>query len=172
MTSLNYIKGGVLDFGCGTGHLAKYIPKKDYIGVDIDQNSLYEAEKNFPSHTFFNINKVKFNKINRFGPFDTIVLLAVIEHIKEPYKLLNQLSNLISRNGQIIITTPHPTSDIIHRIGSKMVLFSRVANMQHEKYYNYNQMKKICSRSNLKIFNYKRFLLGVNQLFIIRQTLI
>ena len=42
---INYIKGGVLDFGCGTGHLAKYIPKKDYIGVDTDQNSLYEAEK-------------------------------------------------------------------------------------------------------------------------------
>jgi 2-polyprenyl-3-methyl-5-hydroxy-6-metoxy-1,4-benzoquinol methylase len=166
--TINYIKGKVLDFGCGTGLLAKYIPSKFYIGVDIDQDSLDIAKKNSPGYTFLNTNKIGFNDIKQHGPFDTMVLMAVIEHIKEPDKLLVELSKLINYSGQIVITTPHPASSIIHNIGSKIGLFSKTANKQHENYYNYEQMKRLCLKNNLKILNYKRFLLGINQLFILK----
>lgn len=166
--AINYIKGKVLDFGCGTGLLAKYIPSKFYIGVDIDQDSLDKAKKNFSGYTFLNTNKIGFNDIKQYGPFNTIILLAVIEHIKEPDKLLIELSNLINYSGQILITTPHPASSIIHNIGSKIGLFSKAANKQHENYYNYEQMKRLCLKNNLKIVSYRRFLLGINQLFILK----
>lgn len=135
--ALPFIKGKVLDYGCGIGLLAKYIPKSKYMGIDIDQESINTAKVLNPSYNFYKISNLTYEKAKRFGPYDTIVMLAVIEHIAKPEKILTDISKMLNSSGNIIITTPHPISNSIHYYGSKISIFSKEAEKQHQKLYNY-----------------------------------
>jgi len=167
--ALPFIKGKVLDYGCGTGLLAKYITKNKYVGIDIDQRSINMAKILNPGYRFFKITGIENKEIGKLGPYDTIVMLAVIEHLAEPKKILKDLSKTLNRSGNLIITTPHPASNNIHNLGSKIGLFSREAEEQHQKLYNYKDLNKLCYEAGMKIIKYQKFLLNLNQLFLLKK---
>jgi len=169
---LPYIRGKVLDFGCGVGLLVRYLSSEEcYIGVDIDQKSIDTAKNLNPQRVFFVVDRENFFwKVNKYGPFNTIVMLAVLEYLEEPEKVLLKLRKLLSNSGYayIVLTTPHPISNNIHNFGSKIGFFSKKANEQHRKLYDYKTMGKVCFNTGMKIIKYRRFLMGFNQLFLIR----
>lgn len=158
--ALPYIKGKVLDFGCGTGELARHLPAEVYLGVDSDTDSIQIARQNLPRY--------------KFGPtipesetFDAIVLLAVIEHIPEPTSVLRMLKSKLLPKGKIILTTPYPFFEFVHNLGAKAGIFSKEASEEHQPLLNRKNMELVALKSNLSINKYKRFLLGTNQLFIL-----
>ncbi|MFC1680211.1 methyltransferase domain-containing protein [Pseudomonadota bacterium] len=157
-----YLKGRVLDVGCGSGRLASYIDSNNYLGVDIDTNSINIARKLFPGHTF----QQELPSSNLI--FDTVIALAVIEHVKEPCNFLKKLAELIDDNGEIICTTPHPSVDWIHDIGSAIGLFSSHANEEHEELLNKKKLKNASECAGLTMTHYGRFLLHANQIAVFR----
>lgn len=160
-----YLNGKVLDYGCGVGKLTEFINIDNYIGVDIDKESIEEAKKNYPNYIFFELNK--FDDLKDDLKFDTIVSMAVIEHVKNPEQFLINLSNYLKEDGCIVLTTPHPKADWIHDFGSKIGLFSSHANEEHEELLDKVQIDKIVKNIDMKILKYERFLFGVNQLIIV-----
>jgi len=158
---LPYIKGKVLDFGCGTGSLAEFMSPDDYIGVDIDEDSLQIARAKYPNFRF-----EKEIPLNR--QYDTIILLAVIEHMKPANLLLKQITNVLKQDGLIILTTPNPLFETIYWVGSKLKIFSPEAQEQHEKLVNYTGMQKLVLSAGMRIYYFKYFLWCANQLFILK----
>ena len=155
-----YLRGKILDYGCGIGSLAEICVTNDYIGVDIDGPSINIARMKNP--------RFRFETIMPEGEhFDSIVLLAVIEHIKNPVDILKQMSVMLNPDGWIVITTPHPVADIIHYLGVQIGLLSALANEQHEKLIDLSRMSGIAAQADFSISKYERFLLGANQLFIL-----
>jgi len=155
-----FLLGDVLDVGCGIGLLAKAVPADSYLGVDTDTISLGIASAQNPVHSF------QVNLPNDDQKFDTIVALAVIEHIKNPTEFLTTCAKYLKLgcSSKIIITTPHPSMDIIHYLGSRIGLFSRHANEEHEELLDYERLLSAGARAGLSLVFYKRFLLGGNQL--------
>jgi 2-polyprenyl-3-methyl-5-hydroxy-6-metoxy-1,4-benzoquinol methylase len=130
------------------------------VGIDIDEESLQVACVCYPEFRFE-------KKHPRNEQFDTIVLLAVIEHIKDPESLLTQLQKMLRPNGRIVVTTPHPSFRWLHWIGSRIGLFSLNASAEHEQLIDYNLMKMLALKAGLVVSSHKRFLLGANQLFLL-----
>lgn len=157
---LPYLKGKVLDFGCGVGYLAQYCSSESYIGIDKDGESLSAARKTYPMYKFQSTLPVA-------EKFDTVIMLAVIEHINSVEDLLKDLSNVLIDDGRILITTPAPVADSIHAIGARIGLFSHIAYEEHEKLYDLSEMSKLIAHSGLSLRKYKRFLYGMNQLFVL-----
>lgn len=100
----------VLDLGCWTGRLGEKLKKEKgcYIaGVDIDKTALriaagrldfvYRVDLDFPG-------SVK-KKIQR--KFDYIVLTDVLEHLKEPEKLLKMTKRFLAKDGLLIASVPN-----------------------------------------------------------------
>jgi len=162
--ALPYMNGNILDYGCGTGKLAEYIPAKRYLGVDIDKESIDIACTNYAGHRFFTLDNFNIGETK----FDTIVSLAVIEHIKDPGSFLGLLTNSLTQNGSIVITTPHPFFESIHKLGSKIGIFSKAANDEHEELIDLERMKYYIKDLPLRIVSYKRFLFFANQLFVFK----
>ena len=106
--------------------------------------------------------------------FESIVSMAVIEHMVDPLDYLQTLSSYMgqpetSLTPQIILTTPHPTMDMIHTFGAAVGLFSKHANEEHEELLNLARLEKLGLRVALRIFKYRRFCFGANQLIILRK---
>lgn len=155
-----YLRGKILDYGCGIGSLSAICMPNYYVGVDIDGPSINIARMNNP--------RFRFETVIPDGEyFDSIALLAVIEHIKNPVDILSRVSVMLNPDGLIIITTPHPVADIIHRLGAQIGLFSTLASEEHEKLIDLRRMDGIAAQAGFSISKYERFLFGVNQLFIL-----
>jgi len=159
-----YLKGKILDYGCGSGGLAAHVSEKDYVGVDVDEHSLFLAQKRFPAHRFVSSNSVLDDK------FDTVVSLAVIEHCSNAVQFLKTLASYLDNTvAPIVLTTPHPYVNLIHNVGSAIGLFSKHANEEHETLLNRTSLDSIAQQAGLKIVVYNRFLLGANQIVVLKK---
>lgn len=158
---LPYIQGKVLDYGCGVGALSEMCKRYSYLGVDIDKESIYVARKTYPLFRFA-------TDIIAIEKFDTIIALAVIEHASEPVDLLKKFKLMLKPEGRIVLTTPHPSVEWIHTIGSKIGLFSAHASNEHQQLIDYGYMEELSIKAGFVIEEYKRFMLGANQLFVLR----
>ena len=160
-----YIHGDVLDLGCGFGEITGLVPPSNYIGVDGQSKIVDWLKTNHPAYQFLCYNldndQLFFDK-----KFDTIVMLAVIEHLANPDNVLSQIPDLLKDGGLLILTTPAPVGDIVHQIGAKIGLFSKHAVEDHEIIFTLNIIKPYLIRNSLDIKKFRRFLFGTNQLFI------
>jgi 2-polyprenyl-3-methyl-5-hydroxy-6-metoxy-1,4-benzoquinol methylase len=154
-----FISGRVLDIGCGTGSLCNEVSPAQYVGVDIDEMSIKKARIIHPKHHFQSFLPPENEK------FDTIVLLAVIEHVKDPEEIMRGLTIRLKTNeSSIVLTTPHPFFAWIHTIGATIGIFSRHANEEHDELLDYAKLLNIAGSCNLNMVKFYRFLFGANQL--------
>jgi len=159
--------GPVLDVGCGTGALAHLVHPENYVGIDTDEDSLIEARRSHPEHRFE--DAAAFLARPRDRAFDTVIALAVIEHVPEPAAWLGRLAPLLAEDGRVVLTTPHPLFRRVHECGAMLGLFSREAMHEHETLLNFRQLRDTADKAGLEIVHYRRFLCGANQLFILRR---
>jgi len=155
-----YLQGRILDYGCGVGALAGFCRPNVYVGMDRDEVLIDMARKNHPGYCFV-------MDVPETERFDTIVSLAVLEHVEHPASLLKKFKEMLNPMGHIILTVPHPRFEWIHKTGSKMGLFSQYAGQDHKQRIDYNHMQNLAKATGLAIVKYSRFLFGANQLFIL-----
>jgi 2-polyprenyl-3-methyl-5-hydroxy-6-metoxy-1,4-benzoquinol methylase len=158
-----WLRGRVLDFGCGVGALAGLVPPERYLGVDIDEMSLDRARRRFPRHEFY-------RRVPTGRAFDTVVGLAILEHVSDPAALLAMWRTHLCAGGRVVLTTPHPLAARIHRAGAAMGLFSREADAEHQPFLGRTDIRLAADEGGLRLDRYHRFLLGLNQLAILSTT--
>lgn len=162
-----YLYGDVLDLGCNDADiLALLRPDQRYVGVDRNPEFIRRLNEKYRQHEFYQRDFDK--EILSLGDrrFDTILMIAVIEHLKNPNRILEQVPRYLRSNGKLLITTPAPLGDKIHRIGARMGLFYKSALEEHELVFTFDSLQEFLARSGLNVIHYKRFLLGGNQMFV------
>src|SRR4030042_4570759 len=171
---LPWLKGDVLDIGCGQeSSLADLLAKEQHdVGVDIQEDAIRKLKETKPQHEFYCIDVEKDGKLLETlrSQFDTIVLLAVVEHLRQPERLLNQCRALLKPEGHLLLTTPTSQGDKFIRT------FKKLLGVKHEEQENYsphltNFTEKslhnlLASQSEFKILAYKKFEFGFNQLVV------
>ena len=164
-----YVRGDVLDIGCGLGTMIPFLDAgQRYVGIEISQEFVAYLSQQFPQHRFYNCNldeePLEFDEEG----FDTVLLVAVIEHLAHPEKVLAEVQEYLRPGGSLVITTPTLWGQRIHRLGARLGLFHLHAASEHVRAYDYAAMRDLVNRAGLELVEYRRFELGVNQLFICR----
>jgi 2-polyprenyl-3-methyl-5-hydroxy-6-metoxy-1,4-benzoquinol methylase len=122
-----FLIGDVLDLGCGQAELAAWLePGQIYYGVEGDEVRVARLRDLFPAWSFLSFDLDQ-DRLDVGRQFDTITMIAVIEHLNNPSNLLTQLPALLTPNGHLVITTPSPLGDRVHRMGARLGLFSMIA---------------------------------------------
>jgi 2-polyprenyl-3-methyl-5-hydroxy-6-metoxy-1,4-benzoquinol methylase len=161
--ALPYLRGRILDVGCGSGQLAAHLSPERYLGVDINGSSLMRAKAQFPYHQFMQ------PPLPSHELFDTLVLLAVIEHVNCVTSFLRNWRNHLVPNGRMVVTTPHPQSVLIHRLGAAFRLFSRRAAAEHKCLFDRAEIASAAHDASLRIKHFHKFEWGLNQLVVLER---
>jgi len=101
-----FLKGKVLDVGCGGGFDANFFAKKGFQveGCDISKAAIDSAKKKFPNMNFFlhNFEQAPLNK-----SFDCMVCIDVIEHLFYYKEFLANINASLNKGGLLIVSTPN-----------------------------------------------------------------
>lgn len=90
-----------LDVGSSTGIIDSFLASKfkDVWGIDIDQNGVNFAKKNF-KHRNLHFLKVSAENIPfQNNSFDIVICTHVYEHVNNPNKLLSEIYRVLKPNG-------------------------------------------------------------------------
>lgn len=103
-----YIGGDVLEIGCGTGIHSGFIMEKsrNFTGLEIERGFAGEAKKKFKGEKNARIICGDFMKASFGKKFDTVILLNVLEHIKDDAAAVKKIHGLLKKNGRIITMVP------------------------------------------------------------------
>jgi ubiquinone/menaquinone biosynthesis C-methylase UbiE len=102
----------IIDIGCGSGVQIKEVGKNGYslaIGIDINLNAIRFARERSLPDTEFIIADAQHLPI-RSSSADKIICAEIIEHLKRPEKLVNEIDRVLKRQGVVVITTPNDQS--------------------------------------------------------------
>lgn len=155
----------VLDVGCGSGILLT-IPVASYgyevLGIDIHEESIQYANKLNPYKNLkFEIIEVE-QLASASEEYDIIICSEVLEHLAHPERLLNNLRELISEDGIVIITIPNgfgpkEIEDFIYR------RFQRLSNYLIQKSNMRNLRDLLNIKNNLPTIHEEKIVEGFNR---------
>ncbi len=106
--SQDYIKGNVLEVGCGEGRGVQLVaPKADsYTGLDKITPVIDGLKSKYPEYMFIQAHIPPFAGIAS-DSYDVVVSFQVIEHIRKDTEYLNEIHRVLKPGGIALITTPN-----------------------------------------------------------------
>jgi len=128
-----YLKGDILEVGCGIGNFTSTLAKYEQVtAIDIDQSLIdrFKKDKNFRVTVGYgDIEKGRYFFKDKV--FDTVVCLNVLEHINDDIEALQNMYELLKKNGKLILLAP------IHDF-----LYGEIdRSINHFRRYNPDQLK-------------------------------
>ncbi len=117
---MKYVRGRVLDIGCGAGRVLEYLGKRGFRATGIDNSPL--AIKVCKKRGFKDARVLPITGVSRaLGIFDTIVMygnnFGLLGSLKRARWLLRRFCAITSEKGRIIAVTtdPHATDIVEHK---------------------------------------------------------
>jgi len=136
-----YLKGDVLDFGGNEGELKKLV-KGNYLVVNYDHSVMENRQ------------------------FDTIVSLAVIEHIDpdEVFMIFHKFKKTLNAGGRIFLTTPTKVAKPVLEFLAFLGILDKENIEEHKHYWSKEEIYDLADKTGFSVRRFKRFQLGFNQL--------
>ena len=93
-----YLRGRVLEFGCGLGQNI-FLHKEACLGIDVSEFALEECKKK-------DIGVEKDIKKIENGNFDSLLCCHVLEHLKNPYEIVEEFYRVLKPGGRLVMILP------------------------------------------------------------------
>ncbi|MEO1427514.1 MAG: class I SAM-dependent methyltransferase [Cyanobacteria bacterium J06633_8] len=160
---INHIpkKAVLLDVGCGTkAAFLKAISPHISEGFGVD----FKTE-NFQ---FGNVQTIQVMLEHKLPfadeTFDTVTMLAVLEHIEHEEEILKEIHRVLVPGGKLIITVPSVWSKpILEFLAYKIRIISEAEIRDHKRYYHRKKLKRVLvDIANFQSFQHQYFQLGMN----------
>lgn len=143
----------ILDIGSGRGYMLYYLKNlgfKTTIGTQIS----LPARKFSQEKLGLDVRGKDMLEINFEEKFDIISMYHVFEHIKDPEKYIERISDLLNTNGKLVLQVPNFDS-WTNRISHDYWL---ALDPEHHLYnYTYYYLKPLLEKNGFKIIKFNSF---------------
>lgn len=108
VAALEYIRGEVLEIGCGEGRGVETLltGAERFTAVDKIEAALAELRTKFPQARFIAMNLPPLHGLPNCA-YDVVVSFQVIEHIKDDQLFLREIYRVLKPGGVALVTTPN-----------------------------------------------------------------
>ena len=151
------LKGNVLDYGCGAGHLLEQMlkqPNVNFYGLDFSADSIDETKKRTANKP--NLKElILLDKLpTHFSDeqFDSITLIETIEHLQDNalHETMQELFRILKSNGKLFITTPS-NENLDANLNFCPFCKSEFHHMQHMQSFNVDSLTALASRHGFTV---------------------
>ena len=99
----------VVDFGCATGYFAQLLRKAGctVVGVEINPEAAKISEQYCESVVVADLDFVHLSEILPEADFDVAVFGDVLEHLRDPWRVLKEARQLLKPNGFVVASIPN-----------------------------------------------------------------
>lgn len=137
----------ILDIGCGSGKLVKYLRSKGLEAYGLEPSSaLFDTFlKNEPY--FFKGEVNGFISQNTDKRFDFIIAADVLEHVEQPVPFMQDIAGILSPGGVLFISTPDAKSVFARLAGRRWHYYNRY----HLSLFSPQNLKKLGEDRGLRL---------------------
>lgn len=98
----------VLEVGCGSGYVSRHLVERGnhVVGIDIDPDAVNAARQVIAEVHCCDLDIVDASSVVS-GPFDVIVLADVLEHVRDPDRVLADLLGVLAPDGRVVLSIPN-----------------------------------------------------------------
>lgn len=151
----------VLEIGCGTGETLSFIKSKyknsTAVGIELTESAAELASKKID--LVKNIDVENYNLLTELGKFDLILLLDVLEHLKDPWIILKSLAeNNLTSGGTVITSIPNARNHTLLiqlLLGNFEYTESGILDRTHLRFFTRKSMLKMIKEAGLNILECK-----------------
>lgn len=147
----------LLDVGCGKGDIFYFIRSKvsKIYGIDKSTEDLVQASERGIVTRAVDLDRqnIPYEKDN----FDIVTCLDVIEHIKDPIKLIKDIHRVLKNGGRLIVSSPnirfssHLNSLVLKGRFPLTSVDKSAYDGGHIHYFTFNDLKQILLNNGFKI---------------------
>jgi 2-polyprenyl-3-methyl-5-hydroxy-6-metoxy-1,4-benzoquinol methylase len=144
----------LLDFGCGVGRLCR-IGRENGLkttGIEPDAFARQRAMMTGELKVYASVHELQAAKPE--ARFDIITMWDVIEHLREPWKELEQLSKLLAPGGRLLVSTPNAGSLRARLQGQR---WENMINPTHFYYFRPRSLRLALKRAGISEVTEWRF---------------
>ncbi len=168
--TISHLKvGNLCDVGCGCdmnkGLLSWGVNNINYTGVDME----IEQPINEPHLKLIKHDIDKGSLPLKDSSYDNVTLLAVIEHVNNPEKLVANCKRILKEDGRIIITVPSKKAKKLLITLGKMNFIDKGLLAQHRRYYTKDSLRELLENIGFNDIKITPFQFGFNILGIARK---
>jgi GT2 family glycosyltransferase/tetratricopeptide (TPR) repeat protein/2-polyprenyl-3-methyl-5-hydroxy-6-metoxy-1,4-benzoquinol methylase len=98
----------VLDIGCGSGRLGEALKSRqqvEVVGIELNETAAHQARERLDHVHCGDVEAISLPFTP--GTFDTIVCGDILEHLREPERLLRRASEWLTPDGRIVASIPN-----------------------------------------------------------------
>lgn len=132
----------LLDLGCGDKSFVKSFKNLYAIGLDKKYGQNIEEKLSYKDNYF-----------------DYITMLAVIEHLNNPSKVIKEGYRVLKEDGLLIITTPYKRAE-------RFIKLYCCNNLDHKRYFTKKDFENF---NGFDLIHYSTFEFGLNQLIVLKK---
>jgi SAM-dependent methyltransferase len=146
----------ILEIGAAYGETLFYLKEKgiasEVVGVDLFEDTknknLYKTLDHF---IFGNIEEIELEKYINY--FDIILLPDVLEHLLEPKKVLNKVSQYVKNDGKIIVSMPN----IRHYSALNKIFIKGDFKYEESGLFDYTHLRFYCKKNIIQLIEQSKY---------------
>jgi 2-polyprenyl-3-methyl-5-hydroxy-6-metoxy-1,4-benzoquinol methylase len=154
----------LLDIGCGwEARFLRAVEPYVASGVGIDFKAPPLATAKLTTITATLSDRLPFADAS----FDVVTLLAVLEHLAEPRRMVEEIARVLRPGGQVVLTVPsHAAKPVLEFLAYRVHVVSEAEIRDHKRYYAAADLRTLLEGTGLAIERHRYFQLGMNNFLI------
>ncbi len=153
----------VLDVGCSNGVLGDAVKRRQaarVTGVEYDEQLAAEARERLDLVVTGDLNDVSSILGQLDGPYDCMVFADVLEHLQDPWGVLEAFSEHLTPDGEVVVSLPN-----VGHLSTFTAVFLRrtwprrdrgLHDSTHVRWFARNDISELLARASLQPVSWKR----------------
>jgi len=156
---LDWRPARVLDIGCGGGAtgrlLAQHFPGCELLGIERDATAVAVAKAHYQQVVHADLERVEIHDLGLdLAGVDTVLLLDVLEHLVNPWQLLESLQRALPVHARLVASVPNMANlEALHALASGRWPYARdgLFDITHVRFFTSVGIRELFEQTGFRV---------------------